>query len=259
MSGYTLTWHAETPAAWAIDGAQLAPDRLAGLGPDELADVELAAAGRRLPLARVFRIAGEPGSSLTVRGAPPLDRLGAGMRSGQLAIAGDAGDDLGAGMRGGRIAVHGSAGDRVAGPLEPAGPGARGGTIHVAGDAGAHAALRMRRGLVGIGGACGPSPALRMLAGTLAVGSGPIAGAGREMQRGTVLALEPAKDDSPPAAFRRAGVFPAGDLVALRLILRSLRAAGMSPAGDENDAVALYRGDRFETNKGEIFQWLSRA
>jgi formylmethanofuran dehydrogenase subunit C len=92
-------------------------------------------------LSEWFDIDGEPGECLTVRGLPPVDRLGAHMEGGEFIIDGDAGDHVGYQMRGGFVVVTGKAG---------ACPGYRmiAGTVVVARGPYDHPGLEMRRGTV---------------------------------------------------------------------------------------------------------------
>lgn len=257
MSGYTLTWKARAGVV-CVDGAFLRPDALGLLDPAALAATTTRVGREAIALAELFTIEGEPGPTLTVRGAPPLDRLGEGMLGGEMCVYGDAGDDLGASMRAGRIHVHGRAGHRVGGPAASSRQGMAGGEIVVDADAGDYAGLRMRRGLIAVRGSAGASPGFRMLAGTVAVGRGPLDAPGLEMRRGTILGLDRAAGE---AAFGEhlvdLGPFAASVTPALRLMLRRLGELGwpVDPAALEG-RYRLLRGDRLELGRGEVWQWM---
>ncbi|MCE9591469.1 MAG: formylmethanofuran dehydrogenase subunit C [Planctomycetes bacterium] len=254
MSGYTLTWKPHGPPALA-DGAALRPDVLGALAPDALRAVALKVGRDSVPLGDLFDVSGESGPTLTLRGVPPLPRMGAKMVSGELIIEGNTGDDLGASMRGGVIRVRGRAGHRVGGPDYTSDRGMTGGEIVVSGDAGDYAGLRMRRGLIAIGGAAARSPGFRMLAGTVVVARGALDSPGLEMQRGTVVALDSSVTPARHAWFQCEGEFPLTSMPAALLLVRrlaELKATNGSVAA--NAVVNLSSGDRFGLGKGELWQ-----
>jgi formylmethanofuran dehydrogenase subunit C len=257
-----LTLH-EQPAV-ALEADVLTPDRLAraddiGALPlwhgNERARVDdfFAVSGTgddvRLEgdLARVRGIgAGMTTGRLTVAGdAGP--QVGAAMRGGELRVEGDAGDWAGAGMHGGTLVVHGSAGRHLGGARPGERAGMRGGEIVVHGDAGEQAGAGLRRGLIAVGGRTGEAAGLRMLAGTIvALGAlGPHAGAG--MRRGSIVTMAPA---TPLATFAFACTFRPPFL---RLYLRRLRALGLPVSDDHIDGrYARWSGDGLELRRGEI-------
>ncbi|MEX0777282.1 MAG: hypothetical protein WD042_16380 [Phycisphaeraceae bacterium] len=238
MSGYTLTYRSDCVAC--ADGSHLRPDTLGQMPPDEL----------RRAVGDAFDITGEPGDRLTLRGLPPLPRLGARMAGGELIVQGDAGDDLGASMAGGIIRVAGSVGHRVGGLDVGRDRGMTGGEIVIDSDAGDYAGFMMRRGLIAIAGKAGASPGYRMLAGTLVIGQGPLDHPGLEMRRGSILSMDCGGRDAalaprgataaPPQAkavsmppqsilglhLTHAGVFDATSLAGVGLIVRRLRELG---------------------------------
>jgi formylmethanofuran dehydrogenase subunit C len=208
-------------------------------------------------LGDAFDIEGQPGDTLTLRGLAPLPGLGAGMTRGRLVIQGDAGDDLGAAMTGGEIHVRGNAGDRAGGPSPQGRVGMNRGVIVIHGNAGDDAGLRMRRGLLAVAGNVGRSPGYRMIAGTIVAGRGPLDYPGLEMQRGTIISLDPQASIQTGPSFAADNIFEASSMAVLGLMLRQLRTLGM----DITDAMErgrwrLSSGDRFELGKGELWQWI---
>lgn len=260
MSGYTLTWKSRTGPA-PVDGSILRPDTLGPLEAAALRAATLPLGRKRVALGELFNITGQPGPTLTIAGAPPLDRLGEGMASGELVIQGDAGDDLGASMRGGLIRVRGRAGHRVGGPASTSRQGMAGGEILIDGDAGDYVGLRQRRGLIAVRGRVGSSPGYRMLAGTVVLGRGPLDAPGLEMRRGTILCLDPAAGEaasaSPGEHFADVGAFASSVSPVIRLLIRRLVALGwpVDPAAMEG-RYRLFRGDTLELGRGELWQWV---
>jgi hypothetical protein len=82
------------------------------------------------------------------------------------------------------------------------------------------------------------------------------------MRRGTILCLdtEAGVPQGTGSAFEPDGVFDADQLPAIRLVLLELRRLGVAwPEAVLGASVRLLRGDRFELNRGEIWQWLSQS
>ena len=220
---------------------------------------------------------------------PPIDNLGALMQRGQLIIEGDAGDDLGASMSGGVIRVTGNAGHRSGGPHPTSKRGMTGGEILIEGNAGDHIGLLMRRGLIAVRGECGASPGYRMLAGTVVIGAcnregeapaaprttetprdtGGSAGAspspllssraidhpGLQMQRGTILCLDPNAAIHTGPSFPAGGTIDAGAMPALLVALKRVPWADVAQLS--RGRWKTHIGDALEQNKGEVLQWLS--
>jgi formylmethanofuran dehydrogenase subunit C len=262
MSGYTLTWKANSKNVPLTDGSVFRPDTLCGLDADAVARVPLRIGRADAAVGDYFRVRATEGRGLVLNvelgDGLVLNRIGAGMRHGVLEVRGNAGDDLGASMRGGSIRVHGSAGHRVGGPDAPSDRGMTGGRIVVESSAGDFVGLRMRRGLIAVGGRTGRSPGYRMLAGTIAVGRGPFDDPGLEMRRGTLCLLDPQAAPLASPAFAEEGVFDAASFPVLGLMLWQLELPQIF--GDKQslpERFRLYSGDRFELNKGEIWQWVS--
>jgi hypothetical protein len=296
MSGWVLTYRSRSGPA-LVDGSLLRPDTLGPLDEAALAATLLPVGRTRVPLGELFiaqrtdapraehrpeRAAPSDATGcgdasaieqrqpfgmviqpvLILRNTPPLDHLGAQMTAGELTIEGDAGDDLGASMSGGLIRVTGCAGHRVGGPHPTSKRGMTGGEIIIDGACGDYAGFLMRRGLIAVAGPCGRSPGYRMLAGTLALGQGPVDHPGLEMQRGTIICTREDAAVRWGPNFREGGAVEAGALPAIAVVMRRLRALGWprdlpSSRPPLPAKWRLWTGDALELNKGEVLQWLS--
>ena len=262
MTSYMLTYKVRRSPA-PIDGSVLRPDALCLLSREAIAATPLPIGRTLVPLGDIFTIVAAAGNdSLHVCDAPPLDRFGVNMKSGNLVIHGNAGDDLGASMTGGLIRVEGSAGHRVGGPAVTSKRGMTGGEILIAGNAGDYAGFLMRRGLIAIAGRTGKSPGYRMLAGTIVLGSPCAEHPGLEMQRGTIIGCDKVQ---VPASFSAGGDIAASAMPAMLMVLRRLRSLGWrceaGPFAKSSDVASgawrLWSGDRLTLNKGEVLAWLS--
>lgn len=263
----TLTLIQRSPTPQRLDLSGLIPERLAGLGPAQIARLPIHVGNRPEPLGELFAIDGSPGMGLTVvPAADNLDGLGSGMRDGELrvegnagrhaaaglaggsiVITGDAGDEAGSGMSGGRLRIVGNAGERLGGPTTGATQGMSGGAILVQGSAGARVGERLRRGTIVIAGDCGNDAGVNMIAGTLAIigTAGRMTGSG--MRRGTILLSRAAA--SVPATFADSGV---QDLTFTVLLLREI--ATMTDIGPWAAPRPAHRllGDIADGGMGEI-------
>jgi len=191
--------------------------------------------------------AGMTSGTLRVAG-PAGPCAGAGMRGGRLEIEGDAGGRAGEGMTGGVLVVHGSAGDDLGGPAPTATRGLNRGAILVAGHAGARAGRRMRRGVIAIGGEAGPLLGTEMLAGTIVVLGRAGDGVGTWMRRGTIV-LGAGPDPAAPA-FAASG---SGRFSFWSLYDGALRAAGVPlPEAWRAGRFRRFVGDRSGAGLGEI-------
>ncbi len=256
---------AEPPARVALDG--LIPERLAGLSTAEVERLPLIVGNRRELVGDWFKVeAGDP-ARLEIEGdCRRLDRIGAGMSTGSIAVSGDAGAYLGIGMsggtlsiggaagfgaatalRGGTMRIGGDAGDGLGGSLPGAADGMRGGTVTVAGSAGAQAGHRLRRGLIVIGGNAGPACGAEMIAGTIVLGgsAGPLPGAA--MRRGSIIALGGATRIAP--TFGDCGVH---DLLVLKLLARHLAGIGLGALAARLGPLRRWLGDAAVAGKGEL-------
>jgi formylmethanofuran dehydrogenase subunit C len=245
----------------------LSPDRLAVRSRSEIEAFTVWHGNRRAKLADFFAVSGDGGEELRVEGdLRRVKFLGAGMTSGRLIVAGDAGMHTGAdmhggelvvegdvgtfagtGMRGGRLVVQGSAGHHLGGAHPGERAGMRGGEILVHGDAGDQVGAGLRRGLIAVAGRIGDAAGLRMLAGTIVALGGIGARPGAAMRRGTIVAMSQVTL-LPTFAFACSYRPPF-----LRLYLRRLRTLGL-PLTDEQieGRYARWSGDGLELRRGEI-------
>ncbi|GLK55365.1 formylmethanofuran dehydrogenase subunit C [Methylopila capsulata] len=201
------------------------------------ADLERLSIGfgfRRVALGELFSVSGSVGERLTIAGGSPLlDRVAAGLTSGELVVNGDVGADLAKGATGGSVIVNGSAGAYAAGELAgarvaisgdvgerlgAAGDGSRrgmsAGSVVVGGSAGPRAGERLRGGVIVVKGAVAEGAATDLIAGTFAIGGALTGPTGRGMKRGTLL-LRSA--EGLASGFGDAGEH---DLVMLRVLVR---------------------------------------
>ena len=263
-----LSYKLKTNVPVEVDG--VVPHALATLSLPQIERLEISHGNEPLPLAEAFSVAGDPSDGrLEFTGSlAGVHRIGAGMTSGRIDLAGSAGrhlgsqmtggeihvtgsaaDWLGAEMHGGLIHVGGDAGDLVGSAYRGSSRGMTGGTIVVCGSAGDECGHTLRRGLILIGKNCGDFAGINMIAGSLLVfgPAGRRPGAG--MRRGTIglLAAEP-----PPLLPTFARGYR-GRPTVLALLLREACRLGL-PAGEllEND-YWLYHGDGLTGGRGEIW------
>jgi formylmethanofuran dehydrogenase subunit C len=263
-----LTYHGVTSVPVEIEG--LTPDWACGKSISEIERFEIFHGNRRLPLAEMFRVAGDAGDKcLEFEGdLSGVHWIGAHMQSGQIRIQGSAGRHIGSEMRGGRIDVEGNAGgwtgaEMRAGVIRVRGnaghltgaayrgsvKGMTGGMICVDGNAGNEVGLSMRRGLIAIGGSAGDMLGFNMIAGTVLVfgecGIRPGAG----MRRGSLGLFGP----NPPRllpSFRYGSTFRPQFIP---LMLAALRDEGFAVDESLIDAeLDLYHGDLVALGRGEI-------
>ena len=261
----TLTLREQPTVPLETEG--LTPDRLARRSRAEIEGMAVWHGNRRAQLGDFFTVSGDGEEELRVEGdLRRVKFVGAGMTSGRLTVAGDAGMHTGAEMRGGelvveghvgdfagtamhggRLVVRGSAGHQLGGAYPGERAGMRGGEILVGGDAGDQLGAGLRRGLIAVGGRVGDAAGLRMLAGTIvclgALGAAP----GADMRRGTIVAMTevPLLPTFALACSYRPSF--------LRLYLRHLRGLGL-PLTDEQieGRYARWSGDGLELRRGEI-------
>jgi formylmethanofuran dehydrogenase subunit C len=274
----STTLRVKTAPGFRVDAGALRPLALATMSVAEIERIVLPAGNDRCVVGDVFDVlrengtaaaqAGDDAPTLVIDGAARwLERVGAQMDGGYLAvhgstgdysglrmssgvlhIDGDAGHFTGCEMRGGRLTVRGDSGDFVAGALTGDMEGMTGGTLTIHGNAGARLADRMRRGLVLVGGDAGEFAASRLIAGTVGVAGQLGAHCAYGMRRGTLLlARRPAHW---PATFAGGGH---GFDVFWSLLVRSL-AAEIAPFSQwRTDRLpARYTGDLAVDGRGEI-------
>jgi formylmethanofuran dehydrogenase subunit C len=268
----TTTLRVKSAPCFRVDAGALRPTALAVMSVAEIERLVLPAGNDRCALGDVFDVlradAADDTAALIIEDAGPwLERLGAQMDGGRLAVHGSVGDSCGfqmsggelridgdAGhftgceMRGGRLTVSGDCGDFAAGALTGDMEGMTGGTLTIHGNAGARLADRMRRGLVLVGGDAGEFAVSRLVAGTVGVAGrlGPHYAYG--MRRGTLLlAQRPAR---LPPTFAGGGH---GFDVFWSLLVRSL-VDEIAPFSQwrADRLPARYTGDLAVDGRGEI-------
>lgn len=227
----------ETVADWfhvaAADGGQ---------EPDRCADLVL-----RGDLTRFKRL-GEGMSSgrMIVAGSVGF-HAGARMRGGSLTIEGDAADFLGAHMQGGLIVVRGNVGHYTAAAYRGHTQGMQGGTIIITGNAGQMLGARMRRGLIYVLGDSGDVTGFNMKAGTIIVAGTPGVRVGARMVRGTVILLGGDTTLLPTFSYdctAQPAFWP--------LLHKHLAGQGFAPEVDPGAAFTHYSGDANEGGRGEV-------
>ncbi|MEM3617533.1 MAG: formylmethanofuran dehydrogenase subunit C [Candidatus Bathyarchaeia archaeon] len=171
------------------------PDIFQGKKPKEIEKLEVWEGNKQKRLGELFKVevTKEKGASeatvITIHGnVSHVRRIGAGMRSGEIVVKGDAGMHLGEEMRGGKITVygnvlgwagsmmkggtieiHGNAGDYLGAPYRGSTEGMKGGKIIVHGNVGNEAGAHMKKGLIKIYGNAGQFAGFRMHGGTIYV------------------------------------------------------------------------------------------
>jgi formylmethanofuran dehydrogenase subunit C len=250
-----------------LDLSPLVPHRLAGKTAAEIEKVELQTMRTRVTVGDAFRLRmGDVEHIRMENSFDRLDRIGEGLRSGEIVVDGDVGSQAGRLMAGGRLTIHGNAGpwaasgmkdgtieiagnagDRLGGPLAGEISGMRGGVVVVRGDAGERAGDRMRRGIILIEGGAGRYAGCRMIAGTLLarrrVGSLP----GYLMRRGTIVLGAGADEFS--STFVDCGVH---HLLMIRLLAAFVNRHSRPLASILRPSRRL-AGDMAVSGKGEIF------
>jgi formylmethanofuran dehydrogenase subunit C len=264
-----LIYRTETPIPVEIEG--LTPDWAADKSLAEIERFEIFHGNRKLPLAEMFSISGDPADKrfdlegdltgvhwigahmgtgeIHIHG-PAGRHVGSQMYGGEIRVEGDAGGWVGAEMHGGHIHVRGNAGHLVGAAYRGSAKGMTGGMILVDGNAGNEIGLSMRRGMIAIGGSAGDMLGFNMLAGTILVlgDCGIRPGAG--MRRGTIAAFGP----SPPVLLPTFRYACTGRPDILYMVLRHVRDKGLAvePSlwGEEFE---LYSGDLVALGRGEIY------
>jgi formylmethanofuran dehydrogenase subunit C len=248
-----------------LDLSAITPERLHNLSRHEIAALPIGTTRMPLRLADVFAVRlGERDRIRFEGGSERFDRLGAGLRAGEIRVEGDVGQAAGIGMSGGRIEIEGSAGP-LAGALMAGGgifiagnagdgaggatpgvmAGMRGGFLLVAGRAGERLGDRMRRGCIAALGPAGAYAGSRMGGGTLlAAAAGPLPG--YLMRRGTLVL---GAHDGLAPSFVNSGVHQLQFLGLLRAWLRrqDARASALVPLRAER-----FQGDMATLGRGEI-------
>jgi len=264
----TLTYQADTGVPVEIEG--LTPDGLRAASLAEVQRAEIFHGNRKLPLAEMFRVEGDPSDGRWhIEGdVGGVHWIGAHMGAGEIHVHGNAGRHVGSQMRGGRIVVDGDASDWVGGEMHGgtirvrgqaghlAGAayrgsrrGMTGGTILIHGDAGNEIGHTLRRGSIAIGGRVGDMIGFNMLAGSLLVFGDCGIRPGAGMRRGTIGLFGPTRPRLL-ATFRHACTYRPQ---VLAVMLRHLRALEFpSDQGLLDARFDLYNGDMIERGRGEI-------
>jgi len=189
------------------------PDIFQGKTSQEIEGLKIWEGNKQKKLGELFKVEEiktenpQEREAITIKGdVSKVRRIGAGMKSGEITIYGDAGMHLGEEMKGGRIAVHGNvggwagsmmkggtievhgnAGDYLGAPYRGSSEGMRGGKIIVYGNVGNEAGARMRKGIIKIYGCAGQFVGFRMRDGTIYVEKDAEARAGACMTGGKIV------------------------------------------------------------------------
>ncbi|MEM3090872.1 MAG: formylmethanofuran dehydrogenase subunit C, partial [Candidatus Bathyarchaeia archaeon] len=189
------------------------PDIFQGKKLKEIEGLKVWEGNKQKRLREIFKVEAvkDEGSSettvISIHGnVSRVRRIGAGMKSGEIIVKGDAGMHLGEEMRGGKITVygnvlgwagsmmkggtieiHGNAGDYLGAPYRGSTEGMKGGKIIVYGEVGNEAGAHMRKGLIKIYGNAGQFVGFRMHGGTIYVQKDCKGRAGACMTDGTVI------------------------------------------------------------------------
>ncbi len=251
-----------------LDLSPLVPHLLAGKAAAEIERIELQTTKQRVTVGDAFRLRAGDADQMRIEGAcERLDRIGQGLRDGEILVEGDVGIQAGRGMRGGRLAIEGNAGawaasgmsggrieifgkagERLGGPLPGETVGMRGGTVVVRGNAGERAGDRMRRGMIMIEGDSGAYVGSRMIAGTLILCRKCGVMPGYLMSRGTIVLGGDCEELSP--TFLDCG---SHELVAMRLIAEFARMYSKRAASVVSGKLRRLAGDMAVLGKGELF------
>ena len=266
MSALTFTLRQEPPQR--LDLSPLLPHLLDRKSEKQIASLVISTTKERLRVGDMFKIRlGDADKIRFAHGSARFDRIGCGMTSGTITVAGDVGLYAGrmmeggtltiegnaghwaaSGLKAGRIAVHGNCGDFLGGPFPGEMAGMRGGIVHVAGSAGARAGDRMRRGIISVDGGAGDYAGSRMIAGTLIVSGRAARLPGYLMKRGTIV-LGRGADALSPTFVESGSGMPA----ILGLMARELARLDISPAALRRRQFARFGGDTAVLGKGELF------
>lgn len=176
--------------------------------------------------------------------------VGSEMRGGRIHVSGDAGDWVGAEMKGGLVHVDGSAGHLIGAAYRGSARGMTGGSILIRGNAGNEIGHTMRRGLLAVGGNIGDLAGFNMLAGTILTFGECGIRHGAGMRRGTLGFF-----GTPPDLLLSFGFACRYRPEVLELVFRELRRLDFPVSEELLEApVDLYYGDQIEGGRGEV--WL---
>jgi formylmethanofuran dehydrogenase subunit C len=248
-----------------LDLSPLIPAKLKDLKAKEIEALVVGTTRDKLTVGDCFKVTGKGAETIGFTGTDArCDKIGAGMKDGEIRVDGDAGAYLGAGMKGGKIEVKGNAGvlagaSMAGGTLSVAGDvgeraggilvgetlGMRGGLLTIAGNAGPLLGERMRRGMIIVSGDAGDYLGGRMIAGTILVKHKVGRFAGFGLRRGSLILLDEPKELLP--TFGDSGVM---EFDYLRLLQHWLREQGRSIS--LGDRARRLMGDQAALGKGEM-------
>ena len=250
-----------------LDLSALTAERLAPYSRSEWLRLPLSTGRRPVVVGDIFDVAGTDVADIVFEGGDSrLDLIGAGMATGRMRVAGNAGWRVGrqmrggtllidgsaglqagSGMTGGRLEISGDAGDSLGGPMAGEVMGMAGGLLIVRGRAGRRAGEKMRRGIIAVLGGCGDQPGLAMIAGTIVVTGEVGAMPGYLMKRGSLLF------DRRPAALSPTFVDCGRVEIAFSTVFdRYLMGEGITATPLLGRAPQRFGGDNAVLGKGEI-------
>jgi len=248
-----------------LDLSPLVPSKLKGLTAKEIAALVVGTTRAKLTVGDCFKVTGKDTETISFAGTDArCDKIGAGMKDGEIRVEGDAGAYLGAGMKSGRIEVKGNAGvlagasmaggtltiagdvgERAGGILVGETLGMRGGLLTIGGNAGPLLGERMRRGMIIASGDAGDYLGGRMVAGTILVKQKVGRFAGYGLRRGSLILLNEPKELLP--TFGDSGVM---EFNYLRLLEHWLRETGRGVSLGARARRLM--GDQAALGKGEM-------
>jgi formylmethanofuran dehydrogenase subunit C len=264
-----LTYRAQTTVPVEVEG--LTPDWTCDKSLAEIERFEIFHGNRKLPLAEMFAISGDPSdkrfdfegnlsgvhwigahmrSGQIVIHGPAGRHVGSELRGGEIHVEGDAGGWVGCEMRGGLIHVQGNAGHLAGAAYRGSAKGMTGGTLIIDGDAGNEIGLSMQAGTIAIGGAAGDMLGFNMTDGTILVMGDCGIRPGAGMHDGTIGLFGP----TPPPLLPSFRLDRPTQPDKLPAMLRELRDKGLR--FDESrlpTEVDVYVGDMVADGDGEVY------
>jgi formylmethanofuran dehydrogenase subunit C len=248
-----------------LDLSPLIPAKLKELKGKEIEALVIGTTRDKLAVGDAFKVSGKDAEAISFSATDGrCDKIGAGMKEGEITVEGGVGAYLGAGMKGGKIkvkgnagvlagasmaggeiAIGGDAGERAGGILVGETLGMRGGLLTIGGNAGPLLGERMRRGMIIVSGDAGDYPGGRMVAGTIIVKQRVGRFAGYGLRRGSLILLNEPKDLLP--TFGDCGVM---EFDYLRLLEHWLRGTGRTIS--LGCRARRLMGDQAALGKGEM-------
>jgi len=265
MSALTFTLKQRTDQR--VDMSPLVCQKLSGMEPADIAEIELQNGKRKVRVDELFKISGSDTRQIKIKNSfGKLDFIGKELKEGKISVEGNVGAYLGMGMssgsieiygntdiyaacemKGGQLLIEGNAGDYLGGAMIGNKQGMKGGVVIVRGNAGDRAGDHMRRGVMLIEGDAGDYCGSRMAAGTIAVLGKTGRFPGHMMVRGTLLFWS---QPQLSASFNDCG---AHTLAFLPILLNSFKKFNTKFAEVEIfNRVQRFGGDMAEKGLGEI-------